>query len=61
MYLLDTDHISLVDRSEGRSIRLRLGAVPPDEVFASVISYEEQRNLSDFGKVPDLRIEDWSA
>ena len=61
MYLLDTDHISLIDRSDGRNIRVRLAAVAPDQVFASVISYEEQRNLSDFGKVPDLRIEDWSA
>ncbi len=138
MYLLDTDHISLIDRSEGHNIRSRLAAVAPDEVFASVITYEEQmrgwlshlnslrrtdqqvegyirlermlqfycatpmlpfdqkamehfqrlwvaririgtmdlkiasvalandavlltRNLSDFGKVPDLRIEDWSA
>ncbi len=138
MYLLDTDHISLIDRSDGHNIRVRLAAVSPDEVFASIISYEEQmrgwlahinslrrmdqqldgyrrlermlqfycttpllpfdqkaiehfqrlwmarvrigtmdlkiasialandavlltRNLSDFGKVPDLRIEDWSA
>ena len=138
MYLLDTDHISLIDRSEGRIIRARLASVSPDEVFASIISYEEQmrgwlahlnslrrtdqqidgyirlermlqfycatpllpfdpkamehfqrlwiarvrigtmdlkiasialandavlltRNLSDFSKVPDLQIEDWSA
>ena len=140
MYLLDTDHISLMDRgrAEGQNIPARLSRVPQDDVSASVISYEEQirgwvsviaqartverqiplyrelerllrfycitpflpfderaaaefkrlkqsrvrigtmdlkiaaialandatlltRNLSDFGKVPDLTAEDWSA
>jgi hypothetical protein len=42
MYLLDTDHISLIDRSEGRNIRARLAAVSPDDVFASIVNYEEQ-------------------
>lgn len=44
MYLLDTDHISLMDYggAEGQTIRLRLRTVPPDEVSASAISYEEQ-------------------
>ena len=140
MYLLDTDHISLMDRggAEGQAIRARLKRVPPDDVSASAISYEEQmrgwmsviaraqtvdqqiphcrelerllrfycitpllpfdeiaaahftrlrqagirigamdlkiaaiafannvtvltRNISDFGKVPDLSVEDWSV
>jgi tRNA(fMet)-specific endonuclease VapC len=139
MYLLDTDHISLIDRGgpEGQRIRARLGRVSMDEVTASIISFEEQirgwmaiiartrtldrqipfyrelerllrfytvtpllasnekaaaevrqlrqagirigtmdlkiaaialandatllsRNLTDFGKVPDLRVEDWT-
>ena len=44
MYLLDTDHITLMDRggAEGQRIRGRLSAVTPSEVAASVISYEEQ-------------------
>lgn len=44
MYLLDTDHISLMDRggAEGERIRLRLARIPPDDVYASIISYEEQ-------------------
>lgn len=44
MYLLDTDHISLMDRggAEGQAIRLRLKHVPPDDVSASAVSYEEQ-------------------
>ena len=36
------DHISLIDRSEGQNLRVRLATVPPEEVFASIVSYEEQ-------------------
>lgn len=44
MFLLDTDHITLVDRGgqEGRNIRDRLAMLPEGQVAASVISYEEQ-------------------
>lgn len=44
MYLIDSDHISLMDRggAEGQTIRRRLAAVPPDDVSARVISFEEQ-------------------
>jgi tRNA(fMet)-specific endonuclease VapC len=44
MYVLDTDHISLLDRggTEGQHIRARLRQVPPDDVTASIVSYEEQ-------------------
>jgi tRNA(fMet)-specific endonuclease VapC len=44
MCLLDTDHITLLDRggAEGQRIRSRLSQVPPEDVAASVVSYEEQ-------------------
>jgi len=44
MYLLDTDHISLIDRGgqEAQAIRSRLGAVEGEAIFASIVSYEEQ-------------------
>jgi tRNA(fMet)-specific endonuclease VapC len=44
MCVLDTDHISLLDRggAEGRRIRERLALVAPDDVAATVVSYEEQ-------------------
>jgi tRNA(fMet)-specific endonuclease VapC len=44
MYLLDTDHIALLDRggAEGQRIRARLSQMPGAEVTASVVSYEEQ-------------------
>lgn len=44
MYLLNTDHITLLDRggAEGQRIRGRLSQVPPEEVAASIVSYEEQ-------------------
>lgn len=44
MVVLDTDHMSLLQRggAEGRRIRLRLRALPQDDVATTVISYEEQ-------------------
>jgi tRNA(fMet)-specific endonuclease VapC len=44
MYLLDTDHASLIARGgpECRTILRRLSAVPPSDVAVSIISYEEQ-------------------
>jgi tRNA(fMet)-specific endonuclease VapC len=44
MYLLDTDHITLLDRggTAGERLRIRLAVLPPAEVVTSVISYEEQ-------------------
>ncbi len=140
LVLLDTDHISLMDRGglEGGRILARLARMPPDDFATTIVTYEEQirgwlaissqartepqrigafqrlkrhlfffckltvvdydgqaselfvrlrnegvrvktkdlqiaaialannatlltRNLSDFGKVPGLRVEDWSA
>ena len=44
MILLDTDHMSLLERREDVSLplRRRLSACPPDDVAVSIISYEEQ-------------------
>ena len=44
MYLLDTDHITLLDRGgeEGELLRIRLASIPTEEVVTSVVSYEEQ-------------------
>ncbi len=44
MYLLDTDHLSVLERGGAASERLRqrLQVVAPDEVAATVVSYEEQ-------------------
>lgn len=44
MILLDTDHMSLLERSsvEGARVRERLRRVPPDDVATTIISYEEQ-------------------
>ena len=44
MYLLDTDHITLLARSgeEGERIRQRVLLAPEGEVSASIVSYEEQ-------------------
>ena len=44
MYLLDTDHLSVLERggAEAERLRRRLQVVPPDEVAATVVSYEEQ-------------------
>jgi tRNA(fMet)-specific endonuclease VapC len=44
MYLLDTDHLSVLERGGAGSMRLRqrLAAIAPNEVAATVVSYEEQ-------------------
>ncbi len=44
MYILDTDHLSLIQRNgqEGKRILGRLAAVQASEVAVTVITYEEQ-------------------
>ncbi len=62
MYLLDTDHISLIDRggTEGRRIIARLAALPSGNVFVCIVNYEEQMRgwLAEIGtiKVIDKQI-----
>lgn len=41
LYLLDTDHITLVQRGDPK-VSARYAAVPEAEILVSVISYEEQ-------------------
>lgn len=43
-YLMDTDHVSLIDRAGPESARIlaRIAALPPYSVAVSIISYEEQ-------------------
>ncbi len=44
MYILDTDHLSVLDRGGVKALRLvqRLANVNTTQVAASIISYEEQ-------------------
>jgi tRNA(fMet)-specific endonuclease VapC len=44
MYILDTDHLSLIQRNglEGKRILTRLAAVEKTEVAVTVVTYEEQ-------------------
>jgi tRNA(fMet)-specific endonuclease VapC len=44
MYILDTDHLSLIQRNgqEGKQILKRLAAIREVEVAVTVITYEEQ-------------------
>jgi tRNA(fMet)-specific endonuclease VapC len=44
VYLLDTDHMSLLDRggSAGQTLRARLRTIPVDDVATTIVSYEEQ-------------------
>ncbi len=44
MVLLDTDHMSLLQRggAEGQRVRQRLRATPQDDVATTIVSYEEQ-------------------
>ena len=44
MYLLDTDHLSVLERggADAERLRHRLQALLPAEIAATVVSYEEQ-------------------
>jgi tRNA(fMet)-specific endonuclease VapC len=44
MYLLDTDHLSLLERGGAASLSLqrRLEQIPAEEIATTVITYEEQ-------------------
>jgi tRNA(fMet)-specific endonuclease VapC len=45
MFVLDTDHYSLMEWSESparQNLLRRLARVPPNEVFTTIITYEEQ-------------------
>jgi tRNA(fMet)-specific endonuclease VapC len=44
MVLLDSDHLSLLQRggAEGDRILKRLRALPPDDIATTIINYEEQ-------------------
>lgn len=44
MYILDTDHLSLIQRNgqEGKRILIRLATLKDTEVAVTVITYEEQ-------------------
>lgn len=44
MYILDTDHLSLIQRNgqEGKQILVKLTATEESEVVVTVITYEEQ-------------------
>ncbi len=45
MFVLDTDHISLMEWNAGparQRLLRRLSAVPPDDVFTIIVTYEEQ-------------------
>jgi tRNA(fMet)-specific endonuclease VapC len=44
MYILDTDHLSLIQRggAAGQQILARMAHLGKDELFVTVVSYEEQ-------------------
>jgi len=44
MLILDTDHLSILDRNTNEAFNLgrRLASIPPEEVTVTIITYEEQ-------------------
>ena len=45
MVVLDTDHVSVMEWSEGptqQNLLRRLNALPSDDVFTTIVTYEEQ-------------------
>ncbi|MBN3927164.1 type II toxin-antitoxin system VapC family toxin [Nostoc sp. NMS4] len=62
MYILDTDHLSFIQRNgqEGKRILTRLAAIEEGEIAVSVITYEEQvrgrLSVLSKAKTPDEQI-----
>ncbi|MDZ8257996.1 hypothetical protein [Nostoc sp. ChiQUE01b] len=62
MYILDTDHLSFIQRNgqEGKRILTRLAAVEEVEIAVTVITYEEQvrgrLSVLSRAKTPDEQI-----
>lgn len=62
MYILDTDHLSLIQRNnqEGKLIVARLATIQAVEVAVTIITYEEQLrgrlNLISRAKTPDEQV-----
>jgi tRNA(fMet)-specific endonuclease VapC len=58
MYILDTDHLSVLERGgvNAQRLRQRLGSINSIQVAVTIISYEEQMRgwLSYIGKVKNL-------
>ena len=57
MVILDTDHMSVLERREQPglgTLLMRLAELPPADVVTTVIS-------SDFSQIPDLHVEDWTS
>ena len=67
MVILDTDHVTLMQREESTArviLRRRLKAINPPEIAATVLvrnATRLTRNLVDFRKVPGLKAEDWTT
>ena len=57
-FLLDTDHISILQGRAGPDrvvLAGRIAAIRPEDLAFSVVSFH------DFGRVPGLVTEDWTA
>jgi predicted nucleic acid-binding protein len=65
MVVLDTDHVSLLEREDSpasQRLRTRL-SVLDGSLRANALTHDATRlskNLSDFRKVPGLKVADWT-